>query len=115
MVILKSHHITRCLPFFMNNKKWEAVYCVLFSAKSHRSFVIADIQNGFVLWYIFFTDNGDFGSANEQNDAKRPLYHAQLADVGSLTVELADDPFDSEDGNSDDQIKNGKQQSKDGS
>jgi hypothetical protein len=77
--------------------------------------VIADIQNGFVLWYIFFTDNGDFGSADEQNDAKRPLYHAQLADVGSLTVELADDPFDSEDGNSDDQIKNGKQQSKDGS
>ena len=36
--------------------------------------MIADIQNGFVLWYIFFTDNGDFGSADEQNDAKRPLY-----------------------------------------
>ena len=32
-----------------------------------------------------------------------------------MSVELADDPFDSEDGNSDDQIKNGKQQSKDGS
>ena len=64
--------------------------------------MIAYIKNCLILWYILLALYGEFYAADETDDAKCPLHHAQGTDVSCVPVEFSDDPFNDQYGNTKD-------------
>ena len=55
--------------------------------------VVADVQDWGVFWNVFFSDHGDFGSCDPQDEAEDCLNDPEGADVFGFRGKFADDPF----------------------
>ena len=68
--------------------------------------MVADVEYGLILWYVLFSDDGEFYAGEECDDLKRALYDAQGTDVTRPRVEFSNDPLDQKDWNREDQEQN---------
>ena len=68
--------------------------------------VVADVEYGLILWYVLFSDDGEFYAGEECDDLKRALYDTQGTDVTRPRVEFSNDPLDQKEWNREDQEQN---------